>query len=245
MKDDCTRPLYNAYLANCSNRIAVSMQNIGGVVMSPWDDGMALGHGKSSSALAARLQEVYYPTGVAGVSGLSTNWPKQNQFILGKNLHKRNLAEVQLSSLSWQRVLNTYEYEVVVNNDELYSPASAFILSFSFLRLSPLSGSARTHLSGFPRGDPSPGHPPGWPADTLPPDSCHRMVLRKEDTRLREGGMSMVARAGLGRNLRDPGFSEMIHLELLWRLIVSWFLCSDELFWLSVQQMVLLYEKLV
>ena len=110
----------------------------------------------------------------------------------------------------------------MVNNDELYSPASAFILSFSFLRLSPLSGSARTHLSGFPRGDPSPGHPPGWPADTLPPDSYRRLVLQVEDTRPREGGKGVDDGLWWARlEPRGPGSSAMIHLELLWRLIFS------------------------
>ena len=110
----------------------------------------------------------------------------------------------------------------MVNNDEPYSPASAFILSFSFLRLSPLSGSARAHLSGSPRGGRSPGHPSGWPADTLPPDSYRRLVLQVEDTRPREGGKGVDDGLWWARlEPRGPGSSAMIHLELLWRLIFS------------------------
>ena len=80
----------------------------------------------------------------------------------------------------------------------------------------------RAHLSGSPRGGRSPGHPSGWPADTLPPDSCRRMVLQMEDTRPREGGGSVDG--GLCWTWPEPcgpGSSAMIHLELLWRLIFS------------------------
>ena len=80
----------------------------------------------------------------------------------------------------------------------------------------------RAHLSGSPRGGWSPGHPSGWPADTLPPDSYRRLVLQVEDTRPREGGKGVDDGLWWARlEPRGPGSSAMIHLELLWRLIFS------------------------
>ncbi len=51
MKDDCSRPLCVALVASGSYRYAVDKWGDVGVEVMPGDDGMALWHGKSSSAL--------------------------------------------------------------------------------------------------------------------------------------------------------------------------------------------------
>ena len=59
------------------------------------DDGMPRGHDESSPTLAARLQAVYFPVGMAGASSYpQIDQSKINLFSVEcKNLHKRNSAE--------------------------------------------------------------------------------------------------------------------------------------------------------